>query len=921
MPITRIAKNDAPSELRAFDFGSDHPAMALWLEPVQGLLARLQTAMLQRQAHPARTLVLLPFAQLLPLAQRLWARAQPDGFSPRFETTQNWASAQGLHQRSEVDIRFDAALDYLTAQALLVRSGVDTPNGLVASLVDMAHQLAPSAAAAGPQGRETWAQQARIAVAQGLEHTALAWEARLAHMAVEWATVSSYPSDALFQADTVQDWDALVLVQGAAPDTLASGLATVWGTKLACLALAPAGEAPLQASAGADASLRQWHACQDAEDEAQRAAACALRHIEADRYPVALVSSDRALTRRIRAVLDSAGVSMRDENGWKLSTSHAGATLMAWLRALRWDALSDEVLDAVKTAPRFTAAGAALLDRLEATLRREGVRSWSRAAHAVRGQDALVALVADINHLRSPFYGHKLLGAWLRALQDLLLALELQGPLAADPVGAQALQALRLQPEDPADWEQLLQIAWWAQDRMDLAQWSQWVNQTLEGARYQPPYPQQEQVVILPLSQMLGRPFAAVVLAGCDEVRLSAAPEPPGRWTPQQRLALGLPTQESLRDQQRLAWSHALAVAAWDILWRTSDERGESLHSSALVQLLQWENPALLAPGADARKQRSVALAPTPPAAAVGQRLLPRQLSASAYDDLRTCPYRFFAQRQLGLQEMDELDTLVDKRDLGVWLHAVLADFHTTLAHQPESGRDQRRLRLDEASERVTAALQLPADEFLPFAAAWPALREGYLRWLEDHESLGLAFVAAETEHRVPHTVGEGADAWNLELFGRIDRTDRQAACDGTAALTWLLDYKTESRARTQQRVKEPLEETQLAFYGALLQDRAVRAAFVSLGESDGVKSMVHPDIDAARQALLEGIQTDLRRIAAGEPLRALGDGDACDFCAVRGLCRKDFVEPDPHGRPLPGAPCTPGESRVALGRPAGQTS
>ena len=919
MPITRIAKSDASTELRAFDFCSGHPAMALWLDPVQGLLVRLQTEMAQRQAHPARTLVLLPFAQLLPLAQRLWARAHPDGFSPRFETTQNWASAQGLHQRSEVDIRFDAALDYLTAQAMLVRSGADAPSGLVASLVEMAHQLAPSAAAVGPHGRNTWAQQARTTVAQGLDHFALAWEARLAHMAVEWAAVSSYASDALFQADTAQAWDALVLVQGAAPDALAPGLAAVWGPKLACLALASAGEAPLQTGAGS--GLRQWHACQDAEDEAQRAAACALRHIEADRYPVALVSSDRTLTRRIRAVLDAAGVSMRDENGWKLSTSHAGATLMSWLRALRWDALTDEVLDAVKTAPRFAAAGAALLGRLEATLRHEGVRSWSRAAHAVRNQDALLALVADINRLRSPFQGHRLLGAWLRALQDLLMALELHDPLADDPVGAQALKALRLQPEDPDDWEQLLQTAWWAQDRMDLAQWSQWVNQTLEGARYQPPYPLMEQVVILPLSQVLGRPFAAVVLAGCDEVRLPAAPEPPGRWTPLQRQALGLPTQESLRDQQRLAWTHALAVAAWDILWCTSDDRGESLRSSALVQLLLWENPTALQPGSDTRMLRRVAIAPTTPAAAVGQRLLPRQLSASAYDDLRTCPYRFFAQRQLGLQEMDELDTLVDKRDLGVWLHAVLADFHTTLARQPEAEREARRERLDEASERVTAALQLPADEFLPFAAAWPALREGYLCWLEEHENQGMVFVAAETEHRVPHTVGDGGSAWPIELFGRIDRTDRQTTADGSAAVTWLLDYKTESRGRTQQRVKEPLEETQLAFYGALLEDSAVQAAFVSLSESDGVKTIRHPDIDAARQALLEGIQTDLRRIAAGVPLRALGDGDACDFCAVRGLCRKDFVDPDPHSRPLHGAPCPPGGPRFAVGRPGDQTS
>ena len=28
---------------------------------------------------------------------------------------------------------------------------------------------------------------------------------------------------------------------------------------------------------------------------------------------------------------------------------------------------------------------------------------------------------------------------------------------------------------------------------------------------------------------------------------------------------------------------------------------------------------------------------------------------------------------------------------------------------------------------------------------------------------------------------------------------------------------------------------------------------------------------------------------AAGEPLPALGEGKACEYCAARGLCRKDF--------------------------------
>ena len=32
-----------------------------------------------------------------------------------------------------------------------------------------------------------------------------------------------------------------------------------------------------------------------------------------------------------------------------------------------------------------------------------------------------------------------------------------------------------------------------------------------------------------------------------------------------------------------------------------------------------------------------------------------------------------------------------------------------------------------------------------------------------------------------------------------------------------------------------------------------------------------------------------MARIARGAALPALGEGKACDYCAARGLCRKDF--------------------------------
>ena len=117
----------------------------LWFAPATGLLDQMRQAMAQRQAHPSRTVVLLPYAQLMPLAQRFWAQAQPAGFTPRFETTLNWARSLGGVPQGAHDLRFDTAMDMLQAPALLDSAGLGAQaEALSARLVEAAHQLAVS---------------------------------------------------------------------------------------------------------------------------------------------------------------------------------------------------------------------------------------------------------------------------------------------------------------------------------------------------------------------------------------------------------------------------------------------------------------------------------------------------------------------------------------------------------------------------------------------------------------------------------------------------------------------------------------------------------------------------------------------------------------------------------------------------------
>ncbi len=253
-------------------------------------------------------------------------------------------------------------------------------------------------------------------------------------------------------------------------------------------------------------------------------------------------------------------------------------------------------------------------------------------------------------------------------------------------------------------------------------------------------------------------------------------------------------------------------------------------------------------------------------------------LTQGFYDDLRMCPYRFFAMRQLGLKQVDELESEVDKRDFGVWLHAVLQHFHVSVAAQDAKTHEQRQAMLEDASLTVTQSMGLPDGEFLPFAVSWPAVASGYLEWLEKHESQEAATYQSGEVDQVQRL---GA----IEILGRIDRID--SLPDGRVM---VLDYKTENSTKTKARAKDPLEDTQMAFYAALLPHDTLRGGYINISEKK-TECIEQHEIVEARDALIEGMLGDLQRIAEGVVLPALGQGSACDYCQARGLCRKDFWE------------------------------
>jgi ATP-dependent helicase/nuclease subunit B len=216
----------------------------------------------------------------------------------------------------------------------------------------------------------------------------------------------------------------------------------------------------------------------------------------------------------------------------------------------------------------------------------------------------------------------------------------------------------------------------------------------------------------------------------------------------------------------------------------------------------------------------------------------------------------------------------------------VLHAFHEARRGSPAG--DDRRLLIETAAA-VQDAHGLDAAGLLPFRAAFEEFADGYVEWLHEREvKEGWQYEGGELERRAapPELAG-------IVLDGRIDRVDR--APDGRLM---VVDYKTGNAEALVRKVSEPLEDTQLAFYAALLAgetpDDAPRAIYLALEDRKKPRPIEHPEVARSASQLVDGLAADFDALRAGAGAAALGEGEACEHCDARGLCRRDHWSDTP---------------------------
>ena len=621
----------------------------------------------------------------------------------------------------------------------------------------------------------------------------------------------------------------------------------------------------------------RFFAATSLEQEARAAAMQVRRWLNEGKRDIAIVAQDRVAARRMRALLERAQVLVADETGWTFDTLSVSTVLERWLTALQSDFYHHDLLDLLKSPFIFADMTAserkAAVYRLEQLLRKQGV---------VAGLEKFIALAEHETALHQPLARLRqaamlleqnkksTLAEWLSALRASLHVLGIDAGLQQDEAGQQLLRALET-------WQQELSGD---AGRYRFSEWRRWLAQQLGTQTYRDTGID-SQVRFTHLAATRWRVFDALLLLGCDADHLPGAADG-GRWfNDAVRSALGLPTRSTHAARQRDDLLALLALNGCVLVTWQKDRNGEKGLLSPYLEMLR--DLHMLAYGDDLSESElhaylkaeeshtlDLAQAAQPaPIAATG--IVPESVSISAYNSLVACPYQFYARHILRLNELDEVQEAIEKRDYGERVHDILRRFHECYPQVSGHPADELEATLRRISEEVFADLLQQDFAARAWLARWYKSLPAYLEWQTENEAQGWRYAEAEQ-----------AFDWQLEgvrLRGRIDRLDVREEEKR------VLDYKTLDAQKLSSKLKEPGEDVQLACYA--YAHEAADAAFVSI--ENGKVKLVEPkqDVPLLAQLNAERLVQAMADIRGGAGLPANGIDAVCVHCEMRGLCRK----------------------------------
>ncbi len=680
-----------------------------------------------------------------------------------------------------------------------------------------------------------------------------------------------------------------------------------------------AGRQPSSPIAGA---ITLFHADGD-EQEARAVELQVRRWLLAGHQQIGIVSENRRLARRVRALLERANIALHDASGWTLSTTSAAASLEHWLQCVEEDFSHLAMLDLLKSPFTFVTQqrddylnDVYRLEQdivlhenigsgLDRYLRQTRFRQHRLPAELAGGLDGVIALLEELAGAARPLLplleGEHPASRYLNTLLQSLHPLGLAEGLAMDAAGVQLLD--ELQQMQKAVQGEPLTLSW--------LEFRGWLGRALEQSYFRLT-DQGHGVTLMGLGQSQLQRFDTLIIAGMEREHLPGSPASSPFFNDAVRGELGLPSSEAqlaerffhcrrlLESSDRLLLTLRRQQDGEEVLPSPWLEALRSFHLLAYDDALEDKELTQLLASVDSEVVNRAAPLPTicpPPSPALTPSLLPQRYSASAYQQLLNCPYQFYAARGLRLAPSEAIRDALEKSDYGERVHRILQAFHGRVEGLPgpftkrldAQSRHSAQQLLEEISLAVFA--EDLEDNFLHrgWLQRWQEKIPAYLNWqIEREDTARVDTVEADlrTEGFAP----------NLELQGRLDRIDRQL--EGQDELA-VVDYKTGGMASEEEVLSG--EAIQLPFYAMLAAQQQLAVTQVEYLALDGNKLgskvvLRGSELAQLRDDIGERLKSIQNEMAGSQGLPAWGDETVCGYCQMEGVCRRGAwpVETDP---------------------------
>jgi len=613
----------------------------------------------------------------------------------------------------------------------------------------------------------------------------------------------------------------------------------------------------------------------DLEAQAQAAASQVRQWVAQGHARIALVTLDRMAARRLRALLERDRILIEDETGWTFATTAVAHVLDRLFALLQDDCYHRDLLDLFKSPFIFADLESdcrlSAVAKLERAIANEGLVSGLSQfmASAQKSAPAALPMLARLEAARARLSGHRrTLGQWQQALLAALADLGADQAFAADVAGRQLLRLL-----------QTLSVQVAAHPgRYAFAAWREWLALQMDQGTFRDDGIESPIRLVSPAGARL-RDFDAAVLLGADAAHLPPA-SVGGVFNDRIRADLGLPETAHKHTELRSTLSDILShIPRVLVTWQSSME-GDPNPVSPWLEVLDGFHR--LAWGVCLKQTMpATPAAPTPPASPptwpVPMRL-PARISASAWQSLVACPYRFYARHILMLAEEEAVPEEMEKRDYGELVHTILRIFHDRHRRLADVTRTALVEDLVQIGRTIFAPHRRRSYLTLGWQLRWERRLPAYMDWALAREAHGYRWQAGELRITRSLPLPGGGE---ITLHGRLDRVDAGPA--GQA----VLDYKSRSRDSLRRGLKRPGEDVQLPFYGLLTE--AAEAAYVVL-DDDKVDTLA-PNTDLPSLTALEmhRMQSILAALRQGAALPANGAEQTCGHCEMRGLCRRDY--------------------------------